>query len=396
MYQNASQILASPLFERLLAIRRDLHQHPELSWHERRTADQICRFLDELKVGYRRDVAGTGIVVDLPGAGSGPRIALRADTDALPVVEETGVPFASQNPGVMHACGHDAHTTMLLGAAALLAADRELPAPVRLIFQPAEEMGAGAPAMIDAGVLDDVAMIFGGHVDRHFDVGTIAVTDGRVNASTDSFMIRITGRGGHAARPHETVDAVVVGSLLVMALQTIVSREVNPSSPSVVTVGRFEAGTANNVIAGQAVLEGSIRAQDPIVRAALQHSVDRIARSIGQLHGATVEFSIGQGTPPLINPPEAAAIARRAAAAAVGLERVTRMETASMGGEDFSYYLEHVPGCFVRFGTARAGVPQYPAHSGKFNIDEEALAVGAAFFHAVARTAPLAGPGEAP
>ena len=392
MYQDAAQILASPLFERLVAIRRDLHRHPELSWQEHRTAEQICRFLDEIGITYRRDVAGTGIVADLPGAGSGPRIALRADTDALPVLEETGIPFASQNAGVMHACGHDAHTTMLLGAAALLAADSELPAPVRLIFQPAEELGSGAEAMIDAGVLDDVAMIFGGHVDRHFRVGSIAVTDGPVNASTDSFMIQITGRGGHAARPHETVDAVVVGSLLVMALQTIVSREMNPLSPSVVTVGRFDAGTANNVIAGQAVLEGSIRAQDPAVRAALHRSVERIARSIGQLHGAAVEFSVGQGTPPLVNPPESTAVARRAAAVAVGLERVTRMELPSMGGEDFSFYLERVPGCYVRFGTAREGVEQFPAHSSRFNIDEQALAVGAAFFHAVARMAPVACP----
>ncbi len=388
MFQDAAHILESPLFDRLVAFRRDLHQHPELSWREHRTSDQVCRFLDELRLPYRRGLAGTGIVVDLPGAGEGPLIALRADMDALPVVEETGVPFASQSPGVMHACGHDAHTTMLLGAASLLAQDPELPGPVRLIFQPAEETGAGAPAMVTAGVLDGVDMIFGGHVDRHFPVGSIAVTDGPVNASSDSFKIRITGRGGHAARPHETVDAVVVGSLLVMALQTIVSREVNPSSPSVVTVGRFDAGSASNVIAGQAELEGSIRAQDPQVRMALQRSIERIARSIGQLHGASIEFEIGQGTPPLINPPESTAIARRAAAAAVGLERVTRMDTASMGGEDFSYYLDHIPGCYVRFGTAREGVEQFPAHSSKFNIDEQALAVGAAFFHAVARLAP--------
>lgn len=386
MFQDASQILTSPLFAELVAIRRDLHAHPELSWQEHRTAAQVRAWLDRIGIAYRQGVAGTGIVADLPG-GNGPLIALRADMDALPVQEETGVPFASTAPGVMHACGHDAHTTMLLGAAALLAADRELPSPVRLIFQPAEETGAGASAMLAEGVLDGVAMIFGGHVDRHFAAGSIAVTEGPVNASSDSFTIRITGRGGHAARPHETVDAVVVGSLLVMALQTIVSREVNPASPSVVTVGRFDAGSAHNVIAGQAVLEGSIRAQDATVRLALQRSVERIARSIGQLHGAQIEFAIGQGTPPLVNPPECTAIARRAAAAAVGLERVTRMELASMGGEDFSYFLEQIPGCYVRFGTATEGVEQFPAHSSKFNIDEQALAVGAAFFHAVARAA---------
>jgi hippurate hydrolase len=223
--------------------------------------------------------------------------------------------------------------------------------------------------MIMAGALDDVEMIFGGHVDRTFAVGSIAVTDGAVNASSDSFTIRITGRGGHAARPHETVDAVVVGSQLVMALQTIVSREVNPASPSVVTVGRFDAGSTNNVIAGRAVLEGSIRAQDPEVRAFLQQSIERIARSVGQMHCAGIEFAIGQGTPPLVNPPGCTAIARRAAAAAVGLKRVTRMETASMGGEDFSYYLERIPGCYVRFGTAAAGVEQFPAHSSKFDSD---------------------------
>lgn len=390
MYQDAPQVVASPLFERLVAVRRDLHAHPELSWQEHRTAARICQFLDEIDIAYRFPVAGTGVIADLPGASGGPLIALRADMDALPVQEETGLPFASRTAGVMHACGHDAHTTMLLGAATLLKQDLERTAPVRLIFQPAEEAGAGAPAMIEAGALDGVAMIFGGHVDRYFPAGSIAVTDGPVNASTDSFTIRITGRGGHAARPHETVDAVVVGSLMVMALQTIVSREMNPVSPSVVTVGRFEAGTAGNVIAGQAVLEGTIRAQHPEVRLALQRSVERIARSIGQLHGAAIEFCVGQGTPPLVNPPECTAIARRAAAAAVGIERVTRMEAASMGGEDFSYYLERIPGCYVRFGTASDGAEQFPLHSSKFNIDEQVLAVGAAFFHAVARTAPLA------
>jgi amidohydrolase len=387
MSMHSEQVIGSELFQRLVLFRRDLHQHPELSWQEHRTADRICGWLDELGVSYQRDVAGTGIVAELHGGATGPFVALRADMDALPVIEETGLPFGSQVPGVMHACGHDGHTSMLLGAISLLAAETELPAPVRFIFQPAEETGEGAKAMIAAGVLDDVAMIFGGHVDRHYAVGSVAVTDGAVNASTDRFSIFITGKGGHAARPHETVDAVVVGSLMVMALQTIVSREVNPAHPSVVTVGRFDAGTASNVIAGQALLEGSIRSQDQTVRAALHRSIERIAKSIGQLHGATTEVRIDMGTPAVSNPPQCTQIARRAAALVVGEERVVKMEIANMGGEDFGYYMECVPGCYVRFGTVRDGVEQFPAHSSKFDFDEEALGVGAAYYHAVALTA---------
>jgi hippurate hydrolase len=308
--------------------------------------------------------------------------------DALPIIEETGLPFDSKTRGIMHACGHDGHTSMLLGAASLLAGDREqLPASIRLIFQPAEETGAGAQAMIAAGVLDDVAYVFGGHVDRHFPVGSIAITDGVVNASSDEFRVTITGKGGHAARPHETVDAVVVGSLMVMALQTIVSREVNPAYPSVVTVGRFDAGTAANVIAGQASLQGTIRSQDRNVREALQRSIRRIAVSIGQLHGAAVDVTFDAGTPVVINTPATTAIARRAAALVVGDRNVQKMETANMGGEDFGYFLEHVSGCYVRFGTAREGVEQYPAHSSKFDFDEAAIAVGAAYYRAIAKIA---------
>ena len=387
MPYDAACLIESDLYRRLVSVRRDLHRHPELSWHEQRTADQICEFLDDLGIAYQRDVAGTGVVARIPGTTEGPCIALRADMDALPIIEETGLPFGSQVPGVMHACGHDGHTSMLLGAATLLAADNDLIAPVRLIFQPAEETGEGAKAMIDAGVLDDVAMIFGGHVDRHFPVRSIAITDGAVNASSDRFSITITGQGGHAARPHETIDAVVVGSLMVIALQTIVSREVNPAHPSVVTVGRFDAGTASNVIAGQALLEGSIRAQDQEVRESLYRAIERMAESIGQLHGAAVDIRIDLGTPAVINRPECTDIARRAASRAVGQGKVVRMNTANMGGEDFSYYLERVPGCYVRFGTARDGVEQYPAHSSKFDFDEEAIAVGAAYYRAIAKVA---------
>ncbi len=379
-----NSVIESSLFERLVLLRRDLHQHPELSWHEQRTADQVCRFLDELQIEYQRDVVGTGIVANIAGAKPGPCIALRADMDALPVLEETGLPFASQYQGVMHACGHDGHTAMLLGAARLLAAETDLPAPVRLIFQPAEETADGAKAMADAGVLKDVAMIFGGHIDRHFPLGSIAVTEGAVNASSDRFSIAITGKGGHAARPHETIDAVVVGSLMVMALQTIVSREVNPAHPSVVTIGRFDAGTAANVIAGQAHLEGSIRAQDADVRESLHRGIERMAKSIGQLHGAAVEVTIEPGTPVVSNPAQCTELARQAASR---IGPVVGMETANMGGEDFGYYLQHVPGCYVRFGTAKEGVDYFPAHSSKFDFDEQVIAVGAAYYQAVAHVA---------
>ena len=375
------------LFREIVEARRDLHRHPELSWNEHRTAARVCEFLDRLGISYVSGRASTGIVAELPGTADVPCVALRADMDALPVHEETGLSFASSTDGVMHACGHDGHTSMLLGAASLLAAELPLPAPVRLIFQPGEETGDGAKAMIEAGALDNVAMIFGGHVDRHYPVGSIVVSEGPVNASSDRFAIHIAGRGGHAARPHETVDAVVVGSLFVMAIQTIVSREVNPAHPSVVTVGRFDAGTASNVIAGEAHLLGTIRAQDPAVRASLQAAIERIARSIGQLHGAEIKVEMAFGTPPVINRDETTELARQAAISVVGRNNVLKMSTANMGAEDFAYYVQQVPGCYVRFGATRPGQEAYPAHSSKFDFDEEALAVGAAYYSAVAKIA---------
>ncbi|MCA9573220.1 MAG: amidohydrolase, partial [Myxococcales bacterium] len=243
--------LPEPLRERIVALRRDLHRHPELSDRETRTMGRISEELDALGIPHRTGVAGNGIVADLPGRHEGPLVALRADTDALPVHEDTGLPFASVHEGVMHACGHDGHTSMLVGAAALLLADPP-PLPVRLLFQPAEETGTGALAMIEAGVLEGVGMIFGGHLDRHYAPGELIVTDGPVNASTDTFTVEILGQQGHGARPHEAIDAIVVGSLLVTAIQTIVSREVDPAHPSVISVGSFHAGPAPNVIADRA------------------------------------------------------------------------------------------------------------------------------------------------
>ena len=376
------------LRERLIEIRRDLHRRPELAFREIRTAELICRELDRLGIAYQRGVAQTGIVADIPGRGDdSKKIALRADMDALPIQEETELPFSSENDGVMHACGHDGHIAMILGAAELLVRDGDLPAPVRLLFQPAEERGAGAKAMIAAGALDNVSMIFGGHVDRHYPTGTIVTHAGAVNASTDSFRIEIQGKGGHAARPHESVDTVVVGSLLVMALQTIVSREVNPAHPSVVTIGRFDAGTASNVIAGQAELEGTIRTQENSVREHVIASLHRICDSIAQLHNAEISMSVREGVPPVINPPAMAEIARRAASNVVGPDYAVPLHTANMGGEDFSYYMQKIRGCYVRLGARDEGREGFPAHSSQFDFDEAVLPIGANYFYRVAKIA---------
>ncbi len=380
-------IIEQDIQDAMIAIRRDLHRHPELSWEETRTAAKVCEQLDRLGIAYRSGIGGTGVVAEIAGQQEGPCIALRADMDALPIQEETGLPFASQTEGVMHACGHDGHTSMLLGAAMRLSRQAPPPLPVRLIFQPAEEAVGGAPALIRENVLENVGMIFAGHLDRHYATGNIIVSDGPVNASSDKFRIEISGQGAHAARPHESIDAIVVGSLLVIALQTIVSREINPAHPSVVSVGRFDAGTAANVIAGRAVLKGSIRAQEPEVRAHLHRSIRRIAAAVGQLHDADIQVDIIEGTPPVINTPEMAALARQAALQVVGEDGVRGLASANMGGEDFSYYLEHVPGCYVRFGAQVPGKESFPAHSSGFDFDEAALGYGAAYLAAIAQVA---------
>ncbi len=370
--------------EKLTSIRRDFHAHPELSRKEKQTAKRITEHLDELGISYTTGLAGNGIIADIPcNNREAPFIALRADMDALPIEEETGLPFCSQKKGVMHACGHDAHMAILLGAAELLLQE-ERSYPIRLLFQPAEEIGAGAKEMIEAGALKDVAVIFGGHVDLFYRTGTMVATSGPLGASTDEFTIIIKGRGGHGARPHESVDAVVVGSLMVMAIQTLVSREIDPASPSVVSVGRFHAGTKSNVIAGQALLSGTVRAQKQEVRTHLREGISRIAKSVGELHNAQIEIDFREGTPPLVNPEEVAEVAHAAAAKVVGEHNVVKPRVVNMGGEDFSFYMKEIPGCYVRYGAQSPGKRSYPAHSSKFDFDENVLPIAAHYLSAVA------------
>jgi hippurate hydrolase len=305
---------------------------------------------------------------------------------ALPIFEERGLDVSALNEGVMYACGQDGHTSILLGAAQLLL-DKKPPVGVRIIWQPAEETASGAEAMVAAGCLDNVAAIFGGHLDRHYPPGTLVITPGAVNASTDLFTIEIEGRQGHGARPHEALDAVVVGSLLVTALQTIVSREVDPAHPSVISVGSFHAGAAPNVIAGRASLGGTIRSQSPEVRAHLHRSLHRIADAVGTLHQAKIILNIDMRTPALVNTSAMVDLARDAARRVVSEEQIVELRTVNMGGEDFATYLDHVPGCYIRYGAQVEGRESFPAHSSQFDFDERAMATGAAWLAAAAHVA---------
>ena len=375
------------IYPRTVELRRTFHRYPELAFEEVRTAETIMMELQHLDIPYEYGGKGTGVVGRLSRGGrDAPTVALRAEMDALPGIESTGLPFTSVVQGKMHACGHDAHMAMVLGAAALL---RECPpnGNVLFVFQPAEERGGGSRVVIRSGVFRGAHAIFAGHVTNHYRVGEIMIASGVITAQSDRFAIKVQGRGGHGARPHEAVDAVVVSGMLIAAIQTLVSREIDPVHPSVVTIGRVQAGTAPNVIAEEAVLEGTIRTTHVQTRKHIHHGLTRMAKALGELHNAQVNITITEGYPPVVNTQREAGLAGRAARAVVGGAGLVTMDHPSMGSEDFSYYLHEMPGCFVRFGC-RGGEQGYiPLHSPAFDIDEEVLRVGAAFFDELARVA---------
>lgn len=371
----------------LLRLRREIHAHPELALHEHETAERLDRALSAIPGADVRRVAGTGVVARIPGRDRrAPMVAIRGDIDALPIHEDTGLPFASTRDGVMHACGHDVHAAWAVGAALLLAA-HPAAGDVLVVLQPAEEIGRGALAVLESGALDGVACIFGGHVDRRFDVGQAVADAGPLAASADTFTIELTGQGAHAARPHEAADPVVGAAALITALQTIVARRLNPATPGVVTVASIHAGTAPNVIPDRAVLGGTVRAVEPRSRELMLGEVRRMAESVAASYGLGARVELELGTPPLVNSAQGAAWARAAASAVLGETGVVPLGFMNMGGEDFAHYLEHMEGCFLRIGAREPGGPATAAHSPRFAPAEEAIFCGAAILAECARQA---------
>ena len=371
----------------LVTLRRDLHEHPELSFAERRTCERLHAALAPLDTRRLDRVAETGLVARIRGRDpAAPLVAVRGDIDALPIQEATGLPFASRTPNVMHACGHDVHASWAVGAAYLLAMG-PAQGDVLVVLQPAEETGRGAAAVLESGALDDVRAIFGGHVDRRFAVGQVVAEAGPLAAAADTFRIELTGRGGHGARPQEGADPIVAAAALVGALQTIVSRRLDPARAAVVTVGTIHAGSAPNVIPDSAVLEGTLRAVDADTRQTLHEEMRRLAGTLAGAYGVSARVAIDLGPPPIVNPPEAAAWARTATVAVLGQQALTPLGTLNMGGEDFAYYMERIPGCFLRIGAREAGGEPIPAHSARFYAAEESLFIGAAVLAETARVA---------
>jgi amidohydrolase len=366
----------------LVAIRRDLHQHPEVAFDEHRTARVIAQHLQSLGL-EPRFVATTGVVAEIEGAKPGPIVALRADTDALPILEQSGVEFASRYPGVMHACGHDMHVAILLGAAEILSQTRhELEGRIRLIFQPAEETTQGAQALVEAGIVEGVEAIFGLHNHPGLPAGKVAFRAGPLMAASDRLQITVLGKGGHAAQPHLSVDPVVAAAGILTGLQTLVSRVVDPLEPLVVSIGHLTAGSTFNVIPDTALMEGTVRYYNPALRPVLPEQLKSSVIGIAQGYRCDAEIEYLHMVPPVNNDTRLNELALGCAIELLGEENTLPAER-SLGAEDFAVYQEHVPGCFFWLGS---GGPHGWHHPG-FTVDENALEVGARLLARIAEEA---------
>ena len=383
MEAGSRPVVEQQLLEWMRTIRRTLHQQPELSYQEHRTSALIQKELSQLGVSYRTGWAGTGVIATLGSdLGHSRHVGLRADMDALPIQDKKKVVYASTIPEVMHACGHDGHVAMLLGAAVLLH-NQKLAGRVSLIFQPAEEHGNGAAKIINEGALQGIEAIFAGHIDIHYPTGTMTIDEGVICSSADSFVLKVHGQSGHAARPHEARDAIVAGAHLVTALQTLVARETDPNQSAVVTIGLFHAGDASNIIAEEASIAGTIRSNDHEVRRRILAAMQRICEGVALTFGVQVTVHFGDCLPAVVNSASATAVARRAAGLVIGAEKILSQGRPSLGGEDFAFYQQLIDGCLVRFG-AQGQIESGPAHSSTFDFDENVLAVGAAWLAGVA------------
>ncbi|OMP66435.1 M20 family metallopeptidase [Domibacillus epiphyticus] len=366
--------------EELTELRRKLHSEPELPFEEEKTTALICEYLENLGIPFRR-TEPTGVIATIEGGKPGKTVALRGDMDALPVEElNKDLPYVSKEEGKMHACGHDAHTAMLMIAAkALLEIKDELPGKVRLIFQPAEEIAEGAKAMVKQGAMDGVDNVFGIHIWSQMPTHKVSCTPGPSFASADLFKVTFKGKGGHGAMPHNCIDAAIVASSFVMNVQTVVSRTIDAKSPAVLTVGKIVAGTRFNVIAENAVIEGTVRCFDTETRDHVEQQLQHYAEHVAAVYGATAKVEYTRGTQAVINDEYSAKLVQKVASEAFG--DVIYNEKPTMGGEDFSEYMDHAPGSFALVGSGNSEKDtEWAHHHGKFNIDEDALATGAELY----------------
>ncbi|WP_426562702.1 amidohydrolase [Angustibacter sp. McL0619] len=380
-----SQIVAD-LEPELIDVRRDLHAHPEPSWQELRTCDVVAARLEKAGIAVQ-GLPRSGLVAEVGDPDAGPVVALRADLDALPLVDETTDPWRSTVDGVAHACGHDVHTASLLGAGLALAEHHRaspLPGRVRLLFQPAEEvMPGGALDLIAAGVLEDVTSIFALHCDPSIDAGTIGLREGPITAATDSVTVRLRGKGGHTSRPHLTQDLTFALAKLVTDVPGALSRRLDPRAGASLVWGRIGAGSAANVIPAYGEVAGTLRVLDIRAWAQAQQIVDEVVRAVVAPYGVSAEVEHVRGVPPVVNEPWAAGHLAAAAGQMVGVGSLVGTEQ-SLGGEDFAWYLESVPGAMARLGTRTPGGPTFDLHQGNLRVDDASVPVGSKLLAQVA------------
>jgi amidohydrolase len=371
---------AERVFPEVVALRRDFHAHPELSFKELRTSETIASTLKDLGLEVRADIATTGVVGLLRGHEDGPTIVLRADMDALPIQEKTGLPFASTNPGVMHACGHDGHMAMLLGAARVLVNMREhLRGNVKFLFQPGEEGYAGARKMIEEGVLEDEPRIraaFALHLDSLSAPGTLGIREGPIMACADMFSLTIIGKGGHGAVPHVTIDPVFVSGHVITALQGIASRRISAMDSVIVSICRIHGGEAMSVIPDIVEMGGTVRMFEPRIRSEMPAMMEDIIRGVTSAFGADYRFDYIHGYPATVNDTDFTELVRSAARALLGENNIRELARPRMPSEDFSFFLERVPGTFALLGARSSEREAFSSHNAAFDIDENALKAG--------------------